>query len=206
MIEYSKQNSTRPTDQNIPMPETKAVRVNWTRPQTLAALHVYLQLPFGQLHQRNPKIKQLAAWIGRSSGSIALKLVNLASLDPLIVASGRVGMANASALDRKIWNELQANWDTVALEAAAEYEAQRFRYASTKPVFVKRCCQATTQPAASVDCGMKNWSLQATSSLGVRTPTTDSIHKTGFAYRHCTTEPTTKDSLPSCQTSKSMCR
>ena len=97
-------------------------RVNWTRSQTLAALHIYMQLPFGQLHYRNPKIKQLAEWIGRTSSSVALKLVNLASLDPAIVASGRSGMGNASALDRKIWEELQANWDKVALEAAAEYE------------------------------------------------------------------------------------
>ena len=43
-----------------------AGRVNWTRLETLAALH--------------------------SPGSVALKLVNLASLDPLIVASGRSGM------------------------------------------------------------------------------------------------------------------
>ncbi len=103
-------------------------RVNWTRPQTLAALHIYLQLPFGQLHQRNPKLKQLAHWIGRTPGSIALKLVNLASLDPVIVASGRSGMGNASALDRKIWDELQANWDAVALEAAAEYERLALRH------------------------------------------------------------------------------
>lgn len=96
--------------------------VNWTRPQTLAALHIYLQLPFGQLHQRNPKLIQLAHWIGRTPGSIALKLVNLASLDPVIVASGRSGMGNASALDRQIWDELQANWDVVALDAAAKYE------------------------------------------------------------------------------------
>lgn len=53
---------------------------NWTRQQTLAALHVYFQLPFGQLHQRNPRIKQLAQWIGRTPGSVALKLVNFASL------------------------------------------------------------------------------------------------------------------------------
>jgi putative restriction endonuclease len=97
-------------------------RVNWTRPQILAALHIYLQLPFGHRHQRNPKIKQLAQWMGRTPGSIALKLVNLASLDPVIVASGRSGMGNASALDRKIWDELQANWDAVALDAAAQYE------------------------------------------------------------------------------------
>lgn len=95
---------------------------NWTRAQTLAALHVYLQLPFGQLHQRNPKLIELAQWIGRTPGSIALKLVNLASLDPVIVASGRSGMGNASALDKTIWHELQSHWDTVALEAAAEYD------------------------------------------------------------------------------------
>ena len=39
---------------------------------------------------------------GRTPSSVALKLVNLASLDPQIVASGRSGMGNASALDRQI--------------------------------------------------------------------------------------------------------
>lgn len=100
-----------------------SAHVNWTRPETLTALHVYLQLPFGQLHQRNPKIKQLSGWIGRTPGSIALKLVNLASLDPAIVASGRSGMGNASALDKKIWAELQTNWDHMAMAAAHEYES-----------------------------------------------------------------------------------
>lgn len=99
-----------------------AARANWTRPEILAAMHLYLQLPFGQLHQRNPKLIELADWIGRTPGAVALKLVNLASLDPVIVASGRSGMGNASSLDRQIWNELQTNWDTVALSAAAEYE------------------------------------------------------------------------------------
>ncbi len=95
---------------------------NWTRPQTLAAFHIYTQLPFGQLHRHTPKIKQLAEWIGRTPGAVALKLVNLASLDPAIVARGLHGMVNASALDRAIWNELHNSWDTVALEAVAEYE------------------------------------------------------------------------------------
>lgn len=94
----------------------------WTRHQTLAALHIYFQLPFGKLHQNQPKIKQLAAWIGRTPGSVALKLVNFASLDPQVRARGRVGMGNASALDATIWQELQTNWDDVALEAAAEYD------------------------------------------------------------------------------------
>ena len=101
---------------------------NWTRQQTLAALHIYFQLPFGQLHRGQPKIKQISQWIGRTPSSVALKLVNLASLDPQIVATGRAGMRNASKLDEAIWQELQNNWDAVALEAAAEYETLATRH------------------------------------------------------------------------------
>ena len=95
---------------------------DWTREQTLAALHVYFQLQFGQLHQRNPLIRQLAEWIDRTPGSVALKLVNFASPDPQVRASGRTGMSNASNLDKRIWNELNEDWDLVAGEAARVYE------------------------------------------------------------------------------------
>lgn len=60
--------------------------------------------------------------MGRSASSVALKLVNLASLDPQIVASGRAGMRNASAQDRMLWRELLEDWDHVAMQAASEYE------------------------------------------------------------------------------------
>jgi putative restriction endonuclease len=111
-----------PAPSKAASPTSSSNPPNWTRRQTLAALHVYFQLPFGQLHRGQPKIQQIAQWIGRTPSSVALKLVNLASLDPQIVASGRKGMANASTQDKAIWQELQSNWDAVALEAAAEYE------------------------------------------------------------------------------------
>ncbi len=95
---------------------------DWTREQTLAALHVYFQVPFGQLHQRNPLIRRLAEWMGRTPGSVALKLVNFASLDPQVRASGRAGMSNASRRDKQIWDELNTGWDVVADEAARAYE------------------------------------------------------------------------------------
>ncbi|MEY2844153.1 MAG: hypothetical protein RI920_2190, partial [Pseudomonadota bacterium] len=96
---------------------------NWTREQVLAALHLYTQLSFGQLHQRNPDIKALAERMGRTPSSVAMKLTNLASLDPQITASGRKGLPGASQLDREVWAELQANWDAVAMDAAAACEA-----------------------------------------------------------------------------------
>jgi predicted restriction endonuclease len=100
--------------------ETKP-RNDWTREQVLAGLYIYLQLNYGQLHARNPKIKELAAWIGRTANSVALKLCNLASLDPAVLASGRKGMDKASNIDKVVWSELLANWDATVLEAASIY-------------------------------------------------------------------------------------
>jgi putative restriction endonuclease len=97
-------------------------RNNWSRQETLAALHIYAQLTFGQLHSRTPLIRQLASWIGRTPNSVALKLVNFASLDPQVIASGRRGMGNSSSLDKMVWRDLNQHWTSVTLEAAAQYE------------------------------------------------------------------------------------
>ena len=99
-----------------------AAGTNWTRPQTLAALNIYFQLPFGKLHRGTVEIKQLAQWIGRTPSAVAMKLGNLAGLDPLIAARGLTGLTGPSEIDKAIWAELQDNWDAVALEAAAEYK------------------------------------------------------------------------------------
>ncbi len=80
-------------------------------------------LPFGKLHQRNPQIIALAEALGRTPGSVALKLVNLASLDPAITGTGRSGMANASAGDREIWAAFHADW--TAMEAEGEEVARQ---------------------------------------------------------------------------------
>ena len=94
----------------------------WTEEQTLAALHVYLQLPFGKLHTGTPKIRELAAWMGRTPSAVARKLSNLAGRDPAILASGKVGLTNGSAVDDKIWAYLKANWDQTAIQAAEAYD------------------------------------------------------------------------------------
>ena len=97
------------------------MRKDWTRHEVLAALHLYTQLRFGQLHKGNAEIKALAERMGRTPSSVAMKLTNLASLDPQITASGRKGLPGASGLDRSVWGELQTDWDATALAAAASY-------------------------------------------------------------------------------------
>ena len=98
------------------------MRRDWTRDEVLAALHLYTQLSFGQLHKGNADIKALAAKMARTPSSVAMKLTNLASLDPQITANGRKGLPGASARDRSVWAELQSHWDVTALEAAAAFE------------------------------------------------------------------------------------
>jgi hypothetical protein len=96
--------------------------MNWTRAEVLAALHLYLQLPFGQLHRNQPRIIELASWLGRTPSSVAMKLVNIASLDPVVTSSGRAGLKKASQLDRDLWAEVTASWSGVMDEAASSYE------------------------------------------------------------------------------------
>ncbi|MEO6353373.1 MAG: hypothetical protein ABIO19_15380 [Burkholderiaceae bacterium] len=90
---------------------------NWTREQLLVAFNLYCQLPFGKLDQRNPDIIRFAAMIGRTPSALAMKLVNIASLDPVITDSGRKGLNGASKLDRAMWDEMQHNWNNFVLES-----------------------------------------------------------------------------------------
>ena len=93
--------------------------VRWTKEQLKLAFHLYCQLPFGKLHSKNPDIVELATLIGRTPAAVAMKLVNFASLDPVITNSGRTGLNNASAMDREIWEEFHADWEGLASECSA---------------------------------------------------------------------------------------
>lgn len=96
---------------------------NWSREQLLIAFNLYCQLPFGKLDQRNPDIIRFAALIGRTPSALAMKLVNIASLDPVITESGRRGLVGASKLDRAMWDEMQRDWSKFALESQSTVDA-----------------------------------------------------------------------------------
>lgn len=89
---------------------------DWTRQQLLVAFHLYTQLPFGKLHSRNPEIIKYAALIGRTPSALAMKLTNIASHDPEITSTGRTGLSGASAADKAMWVEMQADWGRFAIE------------------------------------------------------------------------------------------
>ena len=97
-------------------------RKSWTREELLVALNLYHKLTFGQLHSRNPAIIALADKLGRGANSLAMKLSNFASLDPVQQLRGIKGLQGASTLDRTVWNEFHES----PAEAIADSE-ERFR-------------------------------------------------------------------------------
>jgi len=94
----------------------------WTPEELLLALNLYHKLTFGQLHARQPAIMEVAEKMNRPANSLAMKLVNLASLDPVLKLRGIMGLPGASALDRKMWAEFHENLNEAA---PASEEAMR---------------------------------------------------------------------------------
>ena len=90
----------------------------WTRQQLLVAFGLYCQLPFRRFNSRNPDIIKFAEAIGRTPSALAMKLGNIASLDPAITSTGRVGLrGGVSANDRAMWDEMQSDWERFAIES-----------------------------------------------------------------------------------------
>ena len=87
----------------------KTEKVPWTRIHLLIALNLYCKIPYGKFHNRNPVIADIAARMGRTTNSLAIKLSNFASLDPVHHARGVKGLEGVSQRDLQMWNEFREN-------------------------------------------------------------------------------------------------
>ncbi len=89
--------------------------VRWTRDQMVIACGLYFTLPFGKMHKGNPAIMEIARLMGRTPSSLAMKLVNFASLDPVHKSRGVRGLSGHSKADELVWAEFQDNWDQMTI-------------------------------------------------------------------------------------------
>ena len=109
-------------------------RVPWSRDELIVVCGLYFTLPFGQMHARNPRIIETARHLGRTPSSIAMKLVNFASLDPAHHARGVKGLGGHSRADEHMWKEFRENWDQMMI--LSETTLQRFSQGDTGARFV----------------------------------------------------------------------
>ena len=90
----------------------------WTRYELLAALYLYCRLPFGSIHSDNPEVIRYAEAIGRSPSSLAMRLANIASIDPVITSSGRKGLRGGVSRDlRAMWHYMNSDWYAFVAES-----------------------------------------------------------------------------------------
>lgn len=93
------------------------VRRLWTRDEFMIVFNLYLKIPFGKMCSTNPDVKRIAALIGRTEGSVALRLVNFASCDPILQQRGIKGMSGGSKQCQPYWDEFFADKDKFIFES-----------------------------------------------------------------------------------------
>ena len=91
----------------------------------ILALNLYLKTPFGKMHKNNPDVIKTANLIGRTPDAVAYRLVNYASLDPLLKQRGISGMNHGGQKCEDYWNEFMNDKGRFLFESErilAQYE------------------------------------------------------------------------------------
>ncbi len=91
--------------------------LKWNREETILALELYCRTPFGKIDQRNPEVIELAKLLGRTPGSVGLKMFNLARFDPELKKRNIKSMRNGSKLDGEIYDEFSKDWEELSFQA-----------------------------------------------------------------------------------------
>lgn len=94
-----------------------ATRNLWTKEELILAFNLYLKIPFSKIGARNKDVIHLANIVGRTSNSIALRLVNFASVDPALKARGIKGMDGGVKIVQPIWDEFFHNQEELVFRS-----------------------------------------------------------------------------------------
>lgn len=81
----------------------------WTREEYILSLDLYFRIPFGQFHKNNPDVQKLAELINRTPSSVAMRLCNFASCDPVLKAKGIEGLRAGVKTCSPYWDEFAHN-------------------------------------------------------------------------------------------------
>lgn len=91
--------------------------LKWSREETILAYDLYCRTPFSKISQTNPDIIALAKLLGRTPGSVGLKMHNLAHFDPELQRRNVSAMAHGSKLDGEIFAEFSRDWTGLSYQA-----------------------------------------------------------------------------------------
>lgn len=89
----------------------------WSVDETVVAFFYYCQIPFGRITKSNPEVIRIAALLGRTPSSVALKMANLGHFDPELQRRNISGLSNASKTDAEVVKSFYDNWEGLAARA-----------------------------------------------------------------------------------------
>ncbi|PBC72505.1 HNH endonuclease [Fibrobacter intestinalis] len=89
----------------------------WTRDEMILVLNLYLKMPFGKMHRKNPDVIKTAHILGRTPDAVAYRLVNYASCDTQLKQRGISGMSHGGKKCEKYWNEFINDRDRLLFES-----------------------------------------------------------------------------------------
>ncbi|MDH6253376.1 putative restriction endonuclease [Chryseobacterium sp. H1D6B] len=106
---------------------------NWSYEEHIVAYNLYCKIPFTKINSNYGPIKELASIIGRTSGSVAMKLANFARLDPFQKARNVSGLSQGAKGEEIVWNEFNNNWEELVYKSEqilARYKNDSLEYSS----------------------------------------------------------------------------
>ncbi len=89
----------------------------WKRDELILAFELYCRIPFQRTKATDPRVKELAALLGRTPASAARKLGNFGAFDPQLAARNISGLTHGSRLDKAVWDEFHADWNGLIVRA-----------------------------------------------------------------------------------------
>lgn len=119
---------------------------DWNREEHVLAFNLYCKIPYGTMHGRNPRVIELARLLGRSVGSVGLKLSNCARLDPVLQRRGIRGLVHGARGEVEVWKDFADQPEALA------YESERLLAARLgKPLEEVAEIETKDLPAAGIE-------------------------------------------------------
>ena len=116
----------------------KASHRKWSREEAIVVLALYCRIPFAKSRQTNPEVVRVARIIGREPSAVHLRIGNFGSFDPRLREKGITGLPHTGALAKNVWDEFQANWSKLAVEADRIEREMAARQAQAAPQIVRQ--------------------------------------------------------------------
>lgn len=83
----------------------------------ILVFNLYFKLPYGQLDHRNDAVIELANIMGRTNNSVAMRLNNFASCDPIHIARGISSLGDHKKQCQPYWDEFFENQEALIFES-----------------------------------------------------------------------------------------